>query len=127
MKNLYIILFLIVFQLTNAQLLWSDDFDSHPVGLLSTDPTGVTPGYGGWYVKTSKSQIQIVPESGRGYMMAIGWNGSTGGTNHDQATQENIDVLWNTRNKKNNILKLEFEVQATNNGLQSGSYFDYRV
>jgi len=126
MKHLYIILFLIAFQSINAQVLWSDNFDSHPVGLLSTDPTGATPGYGGWYVKTSQSQIQIVPESGRGYMMAVGWVGGTFGSTHEQATQENIDVLWNTRNKSNNILKLEFDVQATNNGLQSG-YFSYQV
>jgi len=127
MKNLYIILFLIAFQSTNAQVLWSDDFDSHPVGLLSTDPTGATPGYGGWYVKTTLGQIQIVPESGRGYMMAIGWHGGTGGTTSEQAIQENIDVLWNNRNKNNNILKLEFEVQATNNGLRGGSDFTYMV
>lgn len=127
MKNLYIILFLIVFQSINAQVLWSDDFDNHPVGLLSNDPTGATPGYGGWYVENAHGQIQIVPESGRGYMMAVGWVGGTFGSTHEQATQESIDVLWNTRNKSNNILKLEFEVQATNNGLQSGSYFLYQV
>lgn len=127
MKNLYFILFIIVIQSTNAQVLWSDDFNSHPVGLLSTDPTGATPGYGGWYVNTTFGQIQIVPETGRGYMMAIGWNGATGGTNNERAIQENIDVLWNNRNVNNNILKLEFEVQATNNGLKAGSYFIYGV
>ncbi|RRA94866.1 T9SS type A sorting domain-containing protein [Paenimyroides viscosum] len=114
MKHLYIFLFLIAFQSINAQVLWSDDFDSHPVGLLSTDPTGVTPGYGGWYVKTTFGQIQIVPETGRGNILAIGWVQNLNGTWHEYCRQENVDVLWNARNKNNNILKFEFETQAFN-------------
>lgn len=112
MKNLYIFLFLITFQSTNAQLLWSDNFDNHPVGLLSTDPTGATPGYGGWHVNTTFGQIQIVPESGRGNILAIGWVQNLNGSSHEYCTQENVDVLWNSRNKNNNILKFEFETQA---------------
>lgn len=45
------LLFLTAMSIT-AQVLWSDNFDSYPVGLLSTDPTGVNPGYGNWYVTT---------------------------------------------------------------------------
>lgn len=126
MKHLYIILFLIAFQSIYAQVLWSDDFDNHPVGLLSTDPTGVTPGYGGWHVKTTFGQIQIVPETGRGNILAIGWLTSTSGTTHETATKKILDVLWNTRNKSNNIFKLEFDTQAryTPNAV---SDFIYRV
>lgn len=137
MKNLYIILLLITFQSISAQVLWSDDFDSHPVGLLSTDPTGATPGYGDWYVKTSQSQIQIVPESGRGNIMAIGWVTLTSGTTHEKATKNDLDALWNTRNKNNNIFKFEFDTHAryTHNivsdfrstvfvGLKNTNYFD---
>lgn len=122
MKNLYIILFLIAFQSINAQVLWSDDFDSHPVGLLSTDPTGVTPGYGGWHVKTTYGQIQIVPESGRGNILAIGWVQNLSGTWSEYCTQENIDVLWNARNKSNNILKFEFETHARNTSSNQSSF-----
>lgn len=127
MKHLYIILFLIAFQSIKAQLLWSDNFDSHPVGLLSTDPTGVAPGYGGWHVKTTYGQIQIVPESGRGNILAIGWAQNLSGSYTESCSQENIDVLWNARNKINNILKIEFETQANNTGLQSGSHFISQV
>lgn len=125
MKNLYIILFLIAFQSTNAQVLWSDDFDSHPVGLLSTDPTGATPGYGGWHVKTTFGQIQIVPESGRGNILAIGWVQNLNGAWGEYCTQGNIDILWNTRNKSNSILKFEFETQAWINSTNQSSFHQH--
>ena len=129
MKNLYVIAFFLLctFQSTNAQVLWSDDFDSHPVGLLSTDPTGVNPGYGGWHVKIGSGQVQIVPETGRGYMMAMGWVDLVFGSTVDYVTLENIDVLWNTRNKNNNILKFEFETQTRNFGLPSSAELNHMV
>lgn len=113
MKNIYIILFLIAFQATNAQVLWSDDFDSYSTGALSTDITGSTAGQGAWYVKASKAEINIVPEAGRGKVMAIEWK-QIGYSQYEYAQQEDINVLWNSRNKVNNIFKLEFEVYAEN-------------
>lgn len=127
MKHFYIFLFLISFQSIKAQLLWSDNFDNHPVGLLSTDPTGITPGYGGWHVKINSGQVQIVPESGRGYMMAMGWVNLAFGSTADYVTLENLDVLWNIRNKNNNILKLEFETQTRNFGLPESAALNHMV
>jgi len=113
MKHLYTILFLIAFQSIKAQLLWSDNFDSYSTGALSTDLTGSTAGQGGWYVVAPKTEINIVPEAGRGKVMAIEWK-QIGNSAYEYAQKENIDILWNSRNKVNNIFKLEFELYAEN-------------
>lgn len=114
MKHLYIFLFLIAFQLTNAQVLWSDDFDSYPVGLLSTDPTGVSSGLGGWYVRSPYNEVKIVSETGRGKVMALGWIQFIGASHGGSIKKMDLDVLWKNRNKINNIFKFEFEMQALN-------------
>lgn len=115
MKNICIILFLIAFQATNAQVLWSDDFDSYNTGALSTDLTGSTAGQGGWYVETYNINFNIQPEAGRGNVMAIGWaNWINVGSMHIKAFQKDIDKLWNNRNKTNNIFKLEYDMYVSN-------------
>src|SRR5690554_6300951 len=80
----------------NAQVLWSDDFESYPTGALSNDPTGQTPGQGGWYVKENNSELRVISESGRGNVLAWGW--TTGDVNHqfNRIDQIGLTALWNT-------------------------------
>lgn len=44
--------------------------------------------------------------------MVKGWAQHTGGATHEIVAQGDVDVLWNNRDKSNNILKLEFEMCA---------------
>lgn len=128
-KTTYLVFIAILFfNYVKAQVLWSDNFDSYPIGLLSTDSTGIKPGYGKWHVTTSYYEVKIVPESGKGNVMAIGWSKLSGSfSTFTSVRQENIDVLWNSRNKKNNIFKLEFEIIGEKKTSTANGYFIHEV
>ena len=102
-------------QLCSAQVLFTENFNSYALGELSADPTGVTPGKGGWYVTkgylNNPAPCEIVAEVGRGNVLAIGANinNFTQG-NTSAIIQKNINTLWNGRTQGNNILKLEYDV-----------------
>src|SRR5690554_4505871 len=102
-------------QLCSAQVLFTENFNSYALGELSADPTGVTPGKGGWYVTkgylNNPAPCEIVAEVGRGNVLAIGANinNFTQG-NSSRVIQKSINTLWNGRTQGNNILKLEYDV-----------------
>ena len=100
-----------------AQVLFSENFNSLAVGEVSADPTGVTPGKGGWYVTKSITPytfpVEITPETGRGNVLVIGSNANNHNGNGAGLVQKNINTLWNTRTVGNNILKLEYEIYLT--------------
>src|SRR5690606_30888433 len=93
----------------NAQVLFSEDFDSYSAGHLNTDYTGTTTGQGGWVVSrdpTSTTTVMITPETGKGNVATIT---STDAVSFWQDSGI-IDVLWNNRMAGNNILKVEYEL-----------------
>ena len=95
----------ILYSTTQAQvqILSSENFDKLAVGEVSTDPTGATPGKGGWYVTKLTTPytfpVEIIPEAGRGNVVAIGshTNNINGNGNGATLTQKNIQTLWNKR------------------------------
>lgn len=106
---------------TQAQVLFSENFDNLAVGEVSNDPTGTTPGKGGWYVKKTSTPytfpVEITPEIGRGNVLAIGSNinDKNGLGNGAGLAQKNINTLWNTRTVGNNVLKLEYDIYLIGN------------
>lgn len=107
-----------------SQVLWSDDFNSYPQGILNSDTTGQTSGLGNWYVQSNYFSFKVQPETGRGNVLAIGWpTFSPNGSIHINATQKDIDVLWNSRVKTNNVLKLEYDMYVHNYPSTSSGYF----
>src|SRR5690554_8161657 len=102
-------LLLITAMPVTAQVLWSDDFDSYATGTLSNDPTGQTPGEGGWY-NFSVSPVDIISEIGRGNVIAMGKSSVGGGV----ILSKNIDSLWNNRTAGNDILMFEFDFYTEN-------------
>jgi len=112
---------LILFNSINAQVLYSEDFDSYTIGNLGTDITGTIAGKGNWYAKyeslnssstTENDNYRIVYEKGRGKILLIeseiieergvGYKSS-------RSAIQDIGSFWSTRDVKNNILKIEFE------------------
>jgi len=120
-KIFYIIISLFAVKLSTAQVLFSENFDNLAVGEVSTDPSGATPGKGGWYVTKNLPPytfpVEIVAEPGRGNVLAIGSNKNTknGLGNNSSLTQKNINILWNNRTFGNNILKLEYDIFLDSN------------
>src|SRR5690606_34390605 len=119
-KIYYIIASLLAVQLSTAQVLFTENFNNLALGEVSTDPTGTTPGKGGWYVEkkfdTQEPNVMITPETGRGNVLTIGnrkRNNGLGTSAH--ITQKNINILWNNRTVGNNIFKLEYDIYLMGN------------
>lgn len=115
-KIYFIIASLLTLQLSTAQVLFTENFNNLAVGEVSTDPTGTTPGKGGWYVKKTSTPytftVAITPETGRGNVLVIGsnTNNTNGNGNGAVLTQKNINTLWNNRMFGNNVFKLEYDI-----------------
>lgn len=98
--------------LANAQVLFTEDFNSYPAGHLNTDYTGTNAGQGGWFLKRHASSIataMVTPETGKGNVLSIRTTGTFSNEGFD-ARQNGIDILWNNRTAGNNVLKMEYEV-----------------
>lgn len=106
-----------------AQVLWSDNFDSYTTGPLSNDPTGLTPGKGGWRVLAVNSEIRVESEPGRGNVVAWGW--INGIAPSDSFRQNNLGVHWNNRNFGNDVLKFEYEMYAKDFSIVNHPFYSY--
>src|SRR5690606_5392650 len=118
-KIYYIIASFLAVQLSTAQVLFSENFNNLAVGEVSADPTGTTPGKGGWYVKkyfdTQEPSVIITPETGRGNILTIGSKIDDDGLGTGvHITQKNINTLWNNRTVGYNVFKLEYDVYIVN-------------
>src|SRR5690606_18673152 len=105
------LLFLTAMPIT-AQVLLSEDFESHPTGSYTTGPGGLYPIKGG-----QSPYITVDIEPGRGRVLIIkhlssSYTGS-GGIRQPSGV---MDSLWNTRTPGNDILKFELEFYGTSNG-----------
>ena len=112
-KIFFLVAVLFAAQLSTAQVLFSEDFDSLPPGALSTDPTGTTPGQNGWYVMehTSATEVAVVAEPGKSNVAHIKPNATanTGDWVRGNFAQKDISALWNNRNPGHDILHLKME------------------
>ena len=109
--------------LANAQVLFSEDFNSYPAGHLNTDYTGTTAGQGGWVVDRHPSSIataMVTSETGKGNVLNITTTG-TFTNEYAQVTKDGIDILWNNRTAGNNVLKMEYEVYGSGLFITSGA------
>ena len=87
----------------NAQVLWTDNFNSYNTGTFTT-------GQGGWDVySTASNTIQIIAESGKGNVLAWGWISFPTSGNSSYCFKDNLTALWNSRSAGNNVLKFEFD------------------
>ena len=85
---IYLVPLLLLFAIPSikAQVLYDEDFDNYTLGNLGTDPTGTTPGQGGWYTYSkytkANSFFTISNETGRGKVLNL----STGSVNNEFLT-----------------------------------------
>src|SRR5690606_16578377 len=113
-KTTLLITCLLVSSLSNAQVLFEEDFNSYPAGHLNTDYTGTTTGQGGWLTvrhPNASATAMVAPEAGKGNVLTITTNGTF--SNEYVTIQQDdgiIDALWNNRTAGNNVLKFEFEI-----------------
>lgn len=121
MKKITFLAFIAIlsFKSVNAQVLFSEDFNSYTIGNIGTDITGVTPGQDNWYTNShfpgssvKNNNFRIESENGRGKFLLLE---STTieergiGYETNKSAIKNIGSFWSLRDFKNNILKIEFE------------------
>src|SRR5690606_15553748 len=85
-KCLLILIIVLCFNSTYSQVLYTENFDNLSIGNLGTDPSGITPGQGGWYTVSQYTQansfFNIVNETGRGKVLDM----TTGVTDNESLT-----------------------------------------
>jgi len=116
-KILFSLIISFATQLTSAQVLYNEDFNSLTIGDLGTDSTGGIVGQGGWWTMNSlgsayngNNDFRIVAEQGRGNVMEIsGPNLSFPSPIANVIEQRGLHTLWNSRAAGNNVLKLEYD------------------
>src|SRR5690554_2233765 len=110
MKQIVTALLLLTAMPITAQVLWSDDFDRYTIDNLRNDPTRQTLGQGNWHVKIEEFEVQVLPEPGRGNVLAFGWMTATDTKNSASKISKNgFSTLWYSRTPGNDVLKLEYD------------------
>ncbi len=113
----------------NAQVLFSENFNSYPTGHLNTDYTGATAGQGGWFANRPSgvsTTAMVIPETGKGNVLSISTTGNFSNENAD-VIKNGIDILWNNRTAGNNILKMEYEIYGSGLFITSGALYNSNV
>ena len=100
---------LLFFNSVNAQLLWSEDFDTYPVGNIGTDITGTVPGYGNWYTEIVNgngtiADFKIISEPNKGNVINI--IEANPSSRLKRVYKRDLDVFWNQKTAGNNIFSL---------------------
>lgn len=112
-------------QTSEAQLLYSEDFDNYSAGSIGTNINGTVPGKGGWYTYHTGSNpniadFQLVPEPGRGNVLKLPSLSTQVASNHCVVFRNDLLSHWQKRNTGNNILKLSFDFYTGDAGTSIG-------
>ncbi len=122
--------------LSTAQLLYTEDFESYNTGPFSTDLTGATPGQGGWYTHsmqvgngngyfTTVNDYKIVTDPTKGNVLRIVEENSFSKGGYYFIYRTDINTYWQQRTAGNNVLKLAFDIHTgadTNGVITEGFY-----
>jgi len=110
---------LFLFNSVNAQVLWSENFESYTLGNVGTDPTATVPGKGNWYSGMAypfndvvNENFRIEHESGRGKYIIIKSTmiDERGVYNENyRFLHKSIANILSLKDPTNNIIKLELE------------------
>ena len=105
---------LLIFNSVNAQVLFSENFDSYAIGNFGTDFTGTTPTQSGWYTYqdpfvNGNSDYRIVAEPNRGNILYLGYANSIL-HNYLQVFRSDINTYWQQRIAGNNVFKISFDI-----------------
>lgn len=125
MKKLLPIIHLMLLAFTSkAQVLYTENFDNLAIGVVNTDPTGLTTGKGGWYTFYSGdnpniASPEIVSETGRGNLLKLP-SVSIAGNDYYAVFRNDLLSYWKQRQRGNNILKISFDFYTGDAGNSVG-------
>jgi len=131
-KCLAIVLAGVCFNLACGQTLYTENFNSYPIGNFGTDYTGVIPAQGGWYTldygsephffSCDNADYQIVAENGRGNILYLGYRHTTYQNKH-RVFRTDINTYWQQRTTNNNVFKISFDIFTQEANDSSGVFF----
>jgi len=110
----------VCFAEVQGQTLFTEDFNSYPVGNFGTDFTGTVPNPGGWYTRESlgsgtpsgapnNADFQVVAEPGRGNMLYLGYTNRLDRVKH-RVFRTDINTYWQQRTPGNDVFKISFDI-----------------
>src|SRR5690554_2837932 len=104
----------VCFAAVQGQTLFTEDFNSYPVGNFGTDFTGTQPNQGGWYTFTlwggaDNADYQIVSEPGRGNILFLGKTNRIP-VNKFYVYRTDINAYWQQRAPGNDVFKISFDI-----------------
>jgi len=108
-KYIQILIVVVFYNTATSQVLYNETFDNYPLGDFTTDPTGVIPGLGNWYVfldKNTASEAKIEQEPAKGNVLVVK------NAINFIAKQKNLQTVWNNRTVGNNVLFTEYELYS---------------
>jgi len=125
MKNSIIytasVLILLTLTSVNAQVLFSDDFESYNVGPFPNHSKG-------WNIRSDYNAVRIFQEPGRGKVLAWRWNTTpTGAYSIATCVQYGILERFDNRDQGNDVLKLEFEFYSKDFTGDLAEMFESRI
>src|SRR5690554_1228956 len=118
-KIFFLATVLFISNLSTAQLLYTEDFESYNTGPFSTDLTGATQAQGGWYTQsmsggigyiTTVNDYKIVTDPTKGNVLQIVEENSTSKGGSCSVYRTDINTYWQQRTSGNNVLKLIFDI-----------------
>jgi len=119
---LSIVIFVSVIK-TQAQVLYTETFDTFTLGNLGTDVTGVVPGQGGWLTtKATNANYAIIAEPNKGNVLSMFTNTPKQDTNKEfEVKKEGLKALINQKNAGNEVIKVEFDFYTGTQSMVSGA------
>jgi len=122
----------VCFAAVQGQTLFTEDFNSYPVGNFGTDFTGTVPNQGGWYTLdnnpphfagSDNADYQIVAEPGRGNMLYLGYTNRIPGNAH-RVFRTDMNTHWQQRTPGNDVFKISFDIfTQESNDSGTGGHF----
>src|SRR5690554_4292536 len=107
---------LFIANLSTAQLLYTEDFESYNTGPFSTDLTGATQAQGGWHTLStgfngtaSVNDYKIVADPNKGNVLKI-VEGKSFVNGSCWVYRTDLNTYWQQRTAGNNVLKLALDI-----------------
>src|SRR5690554_6390979 len=119
---------LFIANLSTAQLLYTEDFESYNTGTFSTDLTGATQAQGGWHTLStvfngtaSVNDYKIVADPNKGNVLKI-VEGKSLVTGSCWVYRTDLNTYWQQRTAANVVLKLARDIYTDANTPNRGCH-----
>ena len=114
-----------------SQVLFTENFNSYPVGNFNTDLSGQTPTKTGWYTLdelpsnhplSDNADYQIVAQPNRGNILHLGYTNRSFDNSHT-LFRTDMNSFWKQRTVGNNVFKISFDIFTQDANDKTGQFY----